>query len=423
MRIITICMICLFCQGQFSYAQTDPISSRYPLKFSDYMDLISKHNLDYAAEKFEVSKAEAAIEMAKVFPDPSISFDLTQGQESHVTTSRGYSSGLGTTIELFGKRRARIDLAKSKHDLAKALLTDYFRNLEAEAAAVFLEALKQKQLFAVKLNSYETMKRLAEADSMRLKLGSIMKIDAIQSKLEAGSLLNELLQSEADLKNAYIRISQMTGSLAADTIWTPHGSLLFKQRSFVLSDLIAVARNNRADLVAALFNKEVADKALRLARKERNIDLDLNLGIANDYPKVTNGPTATAITAGIAIPLKFSNYYKGSIRMAQFQLSQSEELYKKAELQIQIEIAQAMQRYQSLCKQVDSYDHGLLENALDVRKGKIYSYSRGETSLLEVLNAQRMYNDTQVNYQETLFNRAVALVELEKSAGIWDISF
>ncbi len=423
MRLITIYMICLFCQIQFSYSQTDTISSRYPLKFSDYMDLISKHNLDYAAEKFEVSKAEAAIEMAKVFPDPSISFDLTQGQESHVTTSRGYSSELGTTLELFGKRRARIDLAKSERDLAKALLSDYFRNLEAEAAAVFLEALKQKQLFTVKLNSYETMKRLAEADSMRLKLGSIMRIDAIQSKLEAGSLLNELLQSEADLKNAYIRISQMTGSLAADTIWTPDGSLLFMQRSFVLSDLIAVARNNRADLVAALFNKEVADKALRLAHKERNIDLDLKLGIANDYPKVANGPTATAITAGIAIPLKFSNYYKGSIRMAQFQLSQSEELYKKAELQIQIEIAQAMQRYQSLCKQVDSYDHGLLENALDVRKGKIYSYNRGETSLLEVLNAQRTYNDTQVNYYETLFNRAVALVELEKSAGIWDISF
>ena len=416
-------MICLFCQVQYSYSQTDSISSLYPLKFTDYMDLISKHNLDYAAEKFEVSKAEAAIEMAKVFPDPTFSFDLTQGQESHVTTSQGYSSELGTTLELFGKRRARIDLARSEHDLSKALLSDYFRNLEAEAATIFLEALKQKQLFTVKLNSYETMKRLAEADSVRLKLGSIMEIDAIQSKLEAGSLLNELLQSEADLKNAYIQISQMTGSLAADTLWTPDGSLLFKQRSFVLSDLVALAKDNRADLVAALFNKEVANKALKLAHRERNIDLGLKLGIANDYPKVTSGPTATAITAGIAIPLKFSNYYKGSIRMAQFQLSQSEELFKKAELRIQIEIAQAMQRYQSLCKQVDSYDHGLLESAQNVRKGKIYSYNRGESSLLEVLNAQRTYNDVQQNYYETLFNRAVSLVELEKSAGIWDINF
>lgn len=109
--------------------------------------------------------------------------------------------------------------------------------------------------------------------------------------------------------------------------------------------------------------------------------------------------------------------------MAQFQVSQSEELYKKAELQIQVEIVQAIQRYLAFCKQVDSYDHGMLESAQNVRKGKIYSYNRGETSLLEVLNAQRTYNDVQQNYYETLFNRAVALVELEKATGIWDITF
>jgi len=69
------------------------------------------------------------------------------------------------------------------------------------------------------------------------------------------------------------------------------------------------------------------------------------------------------------------------------------------------------------------YARGMLEGAQNVRKGKIYSYDRGETSLLEVLNAQRTFNDIQQNYYETLFNRAVALVELEKAAGIWDINF
>jgi len=422
MRIITICLIGWLSQMQTGYSQ-DIVTPQYPLKFNSYMEQVGKHNLDYAAEKFEVSKSEAAIEVAKVFPDPTLSVDRSNDRTSHVNTGHGVSTELGTTIELFGKRRARIDLAKSEHELSKALLTDYFRNLEADAAVVFLEALKQKQLFTVKLNSYETMKRLAEADSIRLKLGSIMEIDAIQSKLEAGTLLNELLQSEADLKNAFIQLSQMTGSLAKDTLWTPDGSLLFEQRLFVLSDLIVVARNNRADLVAALFNKEVANKALKLAKKERNIDLDLKLGVANAYPSASNSPTATQFTAGFAIPLKFSNYYKGGIKIAQFEVSQSEELYKKAELQIQVEIAQAMQRYQAFCKQVNSFDHGLLESAQNVRKGKIYSYNRGETSLLEVLNAQRTFNDVQLSYYETLFNRAVALVELEKAAGTWDISF
>jgi cobalt-zinc-cadmium efflux system outer membrane protein len=38
------------------------------------------------------------------------------------------------------------------------------------------------------------------------------------------------------------------------------------------------------------------------------------------------------------------------------------------------------------------------------------------------LNAQRTFNEIQSAYYEALFNRAAALVNLEKSAGIWDIN-
>ena len=107
MRLTIICLIILFFQSQITYSQTDIKSTPNLLKFSDYMDLVGKHNLDFVAEKFEVSKAEAAIEIAKVFPDPTVSFNMTQDKENHVNSGHGVSSNLGTTLELFGKRRAR----------------------------------------------------------------------------------------------------------------------------------------------------------------------------------------------------------------------------------------------------------------------------------------------------------------------------
>jgi outer membrane protein, heavy metal efflux system len=423
MRIYFLALMGFLSQLQTSYGQAETAVSLNTLKFAEYIDLVGKHNLDYAAERFEVSKSEAGIEIAKVFPDPTLSFGMSQDREGHVTSGKGISGGLDETVDLFGKRKARIELAKSQHELSKALLADFFRNLEAQSAETFLLALKQKQLYEVKLNSYQTMKRLAEADSIRLKLGSIMEINAVQSKLEAGSLYNDLLQTEADLRNSYIQLSQTTGSLKEDTLWIPAGSLIIKPRAFVFADLMVTARDKRADLVAALYNKEVAHKALRLAQKERKIDLGLALGISNSTLASNLGPSTATISAGIAIPLRFSNYYKGELKQAQFQISQSEVLYEKAELQIRAEIMQAMQNYQASSKQVESFDHGMLESAQSVRKGKIYSYSRGETSLLEVLNAQRTFNDIQQSYYETLFNRAVALVELEKAAGIWDVDF
>jgi cobalt-zinc-cadmium efflux system outer membrane protein len=65
----------------------------------------------------------------------------------------------------------------------------------------------------------------------------------------------------------------------------------------------------------------------------------------------------------------------------------------------------------------------MLRQGKEVLNGKIYSYSRGETSLLEVLNAQRTYNDLQTSYYETLYNCNAALVELQRSVGVWDIDF
>jgi len=423
MKFFTIVLIIFLFQVQASYCQTSNSTSENVLRFSDYIDLVGKHNLDFAAEHFEVSKAEAAIEIAKVFPDPTISFGLSQDHDGHVTSGNGISGGLDETVDLFGKRKARINLAKSQHELSKALLADFFRNLEAQAAETYLEALKQKQLYEVKLNSYQSMKQLAEADSIRLKLGSIKEIDAIQSKLEAGSLYNELIRGEADLKNSLIQLSQMTGKLKEDALRIPDGNLIFKPRIFVLADLVITAKDKRADLVAALCNKDMARKALTVAQKERKMDLGLTLGVANSSYTAGYGPSIATVSAGIAVPLKFSNFYKGELKMAQFQIAQSEVLYDKAELQIRTEISQALQNYLASCKQVESYDRGMLESAQSVRKGKIYSYNRGETSLLEVLIAQRTFNDIQQNYYETLFDRAVALVELEKAAGIWDINF
>lgn len=420
-KIIYIILFCL--QYQLIFAQADTTSGRYGLSLNEYLNLVSNHNLGYVAEKLNIDISEAAIEVAKIVPDPNFSVNWTDNSENNSRVGYDISTELGTTIELGGKRKARIDLAKSQSQLTKALLQDYFRNLQAEATLVYLEAMKQNYLFKVKYDSYTTMKKLSKADSVRFSLGSIMEIDADQSKLEAGMLYNEVLQAKAEWKNSLTQIGFMTGISNSDTIYSPTGDLNNLCRDFIEDNLVNAALNNRADLLVALNNKDVAQKALKLAKRERAIDVDMNIGVEKSYLVNQSSPSATSIYAGIAIPLKFSNFNKSKLKMAELQLSQTDELYKQAELQIRTEISQAIELYHANCRQVDNFDKGLLENAEKVKKGKIYSYERGETSLLEVLNAQRTYNEIQIAYYEALYNRAAALVELEKAAGIWDIDF
>ena len=420
--IILISLFCFVFGEQNIYAQTVTIVPQQKLSLSQFLMLVSKNNLEYAAEKFNVPISEAAVELAHVFPNPSFSFDWLENREGQMRTGTGYASELGATIELGGKRKARIDLAKSEQKLTQALLDDYFRNLRADAAIVYLEAVKQNQLYLVRQNSYQTMKKLSEADSVRLSLGSIMKTDAIQSKLEAGILLNELLQSEADRSNSLCQLNLMVGISKLDTVLIPEIKMSGASKLFDLNNLIAIAGQNRADIEAARYSKEVSVKTTTLVKKERRLDVDVKIGLENDLYVPNVVPGAKIISAGIGIPLKFSNMNKGDLKMAQLYEHQVEKRYSFVLLKIEVEITEAYQSYLSTESQVENFRDKLLKQSEDVLNGKIYSYQRGENSLLEVLNAQRTYNEIKLSYIELINKNYAALVELERAAGIWDIN-
>ena len=390
-----------------------------PVGYAGYMEQVARRNLSYAAEKLNMNIAEAEVRAARLFNDPQLSVEYGNNQDWNMQMGQGISGELSKTFSP-GKRSANIHLAGSEKELTQALLDDYFRNLRCEATLAYLDALKQAELFRVKQNAYDNMRRLAEGDSVKFALGKITEVDATQSRVEAGVMRNDLLQAEAELHNAFLSLGMMLGS-ATDTLYLPQGSLRLAERAFPAGMLVASALENRADLVAAMRNVDVAQRAVTVARRERNMDFDLALGVNHNGTvrnEIAPAPRFTGFTVGLSVPLKFSNFNKGTVEAARYREQQAQTAYEQARLQVQTEVMQNYRRYTSLIGQVRHYDNGLLENAASVVKGKIYSYDRGETSLLEVLNAQRTYDEVRTLYIETLYNYAASLVELETESGI-----
>jgi len=425
-KFYIICVFLLVFTTVKVFAQVDTSFKKTRIAYLDYMGLMGKNNLSYAAEKFNLNIAEAAIETAKIFPDPQLIFGGFDNGQRRMNMGYGFNSGLSWTLELGGKRKARIDLAKSEAELSKLLLLDYFRNLRADATLNYLTALQNKLLLDVKISSYQSMNQLAKSDSIRFKLGSITEIDARQSKLEAGTMLNDVFSGEAQWKSTLVSLFLLIGAKQTDTLIYPEGDFSKFDRDFNLLQLITAAQNNRADLLAALQNKVVAQNLLKLAKANRVIDLGLATGIiyaSYDRNIIAPTPSYSQYNGGISVPLKFSNNHPGELKAAYYNNLQVETQYRQIELLIQTEITQAYYNYIATQKQVKQFNNGLLAEAKSVLEGKKYSYQRGETSLLEVLNAQRTYNDLQQNYYLTLYNHAAALVELERVAGIWDINF
>lgn len=394
------------------------------LSFGEYLNLVGSKNLGYASQKYNVSMAEAAIRTANMFPDPQLEMETTN---NGVNQNMGYVYGasLGWTLELGGKRKARVNLARNQSELSKLQLQDFFRNLRADASLGYINALKSKALLEVQQDSYKNMQQLAKSDSIRYRLGTISLVTSKQSKLEAASLLNEVYQAESEEQQALTSLSVFLGdSKIMDREVT--GDLNAFNRDFSIDDLILQALNERADLLAARQNTEVTRSLISLEKANRVIDFGISAGAERHTEAINEiapSPTVNAVKMGISIPLKFSNKRNAGVKIAEMASSQAEIEYKQTEQAIRTEVMQAYQQYVATQKQLRQFHNGMLAEAQTILEGIIYSYKRGESSILEVLNAQRTYNNVRKDYYQVLADNASALIELERKAGIWDIHF
>lgn len=394
------------------------------LSFEEYLNLVRSKNLGYASQKYNVSIAEAAIQTANMFPDPQLEMETTN---NGVNQNMGYVYGasLGWTIELGGKRKARVNLARNQSELSRLQLQDFFRNLRADASLGYIDALKSKALLEVQQDSYKKMQQLAKSDSIRYRLGTISLVTSKQSKLEAASLLNEVYQAESAEHQALTSLSVFLGdSKIADR--EVAGNFNAFNRDFSIDDLILQALNERADLLAARQNTEVAKSQINLEKANRVTDLGISAGAERHTEAINEiapSPTVNAVKIGISIPLKFSNKRNAGLKIAEIASSQAEIEYRQIEQGIRAEVMQAYQQYTATQKQLRQFHNGMLTEAQTILEGIIYSYKRGESSILEVLNAQRTYNNVRKDYYQALADNASALIELERKAGIWDIHF
>ena len=394
------------------------------LIYPRFLAEVTNNNLAYAAERFNVNLATARVAAAKVFPDPGLSFGWVDNGQKRMKMGYGFNTSVSWLLELGNKRQARGSVALSQLELTNLLLENYYRNLRADATLAYLQAILQENLLTVTRESYQSMSLFARADSIRFQLGEIKAVDARQSKLEAANMLNTVYRNEASFKAALLQLGMLMGK-PSDTLYYPAAIKSSFDREFRLKDLINAAISHRADILAAGKDKEVAGNLVKLAQANRMPDLGLTLGMAQNSGAtnvIAPTPSTNVISAGISIPLKFSGRSRAELLSAQYSAAQAAARYQQAALQVQTEVATSYYNYLAARKQVNQFHTGILEDAEKALAGKIYSYRSGEINLLEVLNAQRTYNSLKQSYYEALNGYAAALVEMERTAGIWDIN-
>jgi len=415
----------------FAYVSHIVSSQKLPAYLNDsislpeYLSAVRKGNLGYAAGKFDVDMAEAELKASKIFPDPEISVAYSNNEDRILQMGQSLEAGISYPVSLGNKRRAGIAVARSQYELSTLMLNAYFQNLRAGAAIKYFEALRYQKIYLLKTEIYRQLEKLARADSLRLVAGEATPLDAMQSSLEAKSQLAEVYQSNADMQNSYLELINQMGRKYSDTIIVPAGDFPDQNHEYDLNELIAGALENRSELLAAFKNREVSENYMNLIKAERAPEFNIEAGYSYNSivrNEIAPAPEYNGLSAGISLPLKFSSLNRGNISAADMAVKQSLTLYEEIRLQITSEVIQAYNNFIARKKKAGHYNTGLIDDALKILEGRIYSYQHGESGLIEVLNAQRTYTELRINFLEALFGYTEALISLERSAGIWKIS-
>ena len=388
------------------------------LDYASNIQRVIDNNAGYRAAQMELPIAQSELKQARLFSDPTVSFtygnnsdwDIAMGQSAEVEVSKSFS---------LGKRRSRMNVAKQNIKVQEAGLQDYERNLRADATIAYLDALLARETARTSQEYAENLRTLYRSDSLRHSRGDLSEIDVTQSRLEATVALQESVAAQGAYRNALARLDWMMGEPTRGT--RSVGGELTQQHTLVdLQQMLQTCDAQRQDVIQALHQAEAAESELRLTRMERVPDIDLSVGMSHST-RVKNeeapAPPFNGYTIGLSLPLPVSNLNRGAVQAQQYRVQQAASEAEATRHTAQVEVMEAYNDYVAATTRADAYSTEILEQARQVLDGKLYAYQRGETSLLEVLNAQHLYLEIQQDYANSLYECMKCWVELNRSIG------
>lgn len=417
-----IILACIFLAAPYILrAQQAYDQVQVALSLNDFLSGVTRGNLEYIANSFNLSIAEAELKAARVFADPEVAVEYANNEDWSMQMGQSLSAAVSYPFSLGNKRGATIGVARTRMELEQYLLEAWLQDLKAEASLAYYACLRDLQIYKLEEDTYLRMQELARADSLRFITGEIPEIDAVRTRLEAHARLYELKRLRSDLDNSLLNLSRLQGRLPGDTLYVPSGDFPVLSGQLILGELTRRALEHRADLNAAIKSGELSEKELRLLRAERAPEFSLEASYSHNsivVNEIAPAPEHRSYAAGLVIPIKLSSMNRGAMMAASLAVEQSETIRKDVENLIITEVTQAYNVYAVINRQIENYSRDLIESAERILDGRIFLYQRGETGLIDVLEAQRTYNEMKMQYYQIMYDYAAAITELRRAQAI-----
>lgn len=318
------------------------------------------------------------------------------------------------TIETAGKRQRRIGLASEDVALSEAAFRETLRQLIAGVHSSYVDVQLARESLALARQTLESFQKLVSINEARLKAGDLAEVELERSRVA-------LLQVSAAEQQARLRLSEAKARLRLAMGRREDSGDFDVEEAFRdgpapadPSEAVARALSQRPDLNAQRISLARAGADLRLQRANARVDYTVGTEVSRQW---VAGIAGSSMGFSVSIPLPVFNRNQGEIARAEREMEQARRRLAAVELAVRTEVATAYQRCLSHGELVRRIEADMLSRARRVLETTRYSYERGEASLVELLDAQRAFNDAMQTYNEARANYARSLLELDSATG------
>jgi len=384
--------------------------------------LLRRQSPELLAGALKVRAAQGDVTTARLYPNPTLSFgagNFPIGRTNPPGIGAGDTVneqvGIGQELVLWGKRGERIAAAHGRMAAAGAERADLDRRLVFEVRARFVRTLVAGERLRLARENLTHYRETVRVSRERADAGEISAAEFDKIALEQRGFEHEVADAEIERREAVAELLPLLGLDVADLV--PVGELRLPAARTDTDTLVSEALRRRPDLTAAERAAEAAEAALRLARAERWPNVTVGVQYTHDEFQVA-GNLANSLGANFSLPLPLVNRNQGEIERAEAEALIARREVQKLRLGIPQEVRTAVTSYTVAGERVRRFEEAFLRQSEDARRAAEVSYREGAISLLEFVEAERTFIQTQRDHLDALLDGHTAAFDVTRAAAL-----
>lgn len=314
------------------------------------------------------------------------------------------------------KRELRLEGARTTTDVSQSAYADQQRTLLFTLRSAFIQVLQAKAVLGNANENLAYWDRELVINRNRYAAGDLAQLDLTQLELQRVQFETDFQNALFSLRSSKIQMEAMVLDRTPYDQFDVEGPYDYSTNLAPLESFRVKALESRPDLKAAEQNIELARVNHQLAIANGSTDptwsvwYSHNASFANTFANNTAG-------FSVSFPLRLFDRNQGEKARTQLDINRTEKLRDATEAQVYSDVDTAYVGIQQALSLLGRYKSVYLPMAGNLRDRRRDAFQHGGSSLLEYLDAEKTYRDTNLNFINFIGSYLTAAAQMNQAVG------